>query len=112
MSDPKNSPRLTLGDVLREQSAQRPAATANGPIQWELVREGIRPLHREAVDCGGHNPGYGEICHNKPVWVIEDIDGYYPTCLTHSGQVLNEVLRPKYANDAEFALYFHAYKGE
>jgi hypothetical protein len=112
MSEPTNSARISLYDVLRENSAKRPAASAAGPVQWKLVPEGIKPLPPVAVDCQGSEPDFDSACHNKPVWVIEDAEGYYPTCLTHSGKVLNGLLVSRYSRNAEVSLYFHAYKGE
>ena len=101
----------TLGEALREKAAQRPAARNGSPIQWQLVSEGIRPIPSLAVDCSVHNPGYDHTCYYKPVWVIEDETGYYPTCLRHSGEVLNSRLRA-HPNNIEVAMYFHPYKGE
>lgn len=101
----------SLTEALRENSAKRPAALAENEIQWDLVEGGIRPRRRVAVDCHGSVPGLDNPCYNKPVWVIEDYDGYYPTCLRHSGKVLNNLL-VRYTRDAEVSLYFHAYKGE
>jgi hypothetical protein len=106
-----NSAKLTLGDVLRENASKRPAASTSRGIQWELVLGGIRPLHREPADCLGSEPESDNSCHNRPVWVVETYDGYYPTCLEHSGKVLNRLL-PTHSEDlAETAMYFHPYKG-
>lgn len=111
MSDDKPAihPRSLL-DILRERSAQRPAASSPADTQWELVHDGIRPIPPVAVDCKGSAPEFDDACHNKPVWVIETEDGYHPTCLTHSGRVLNSLLI-KYRHDTEVAMYFHPYKG-
>lgn len=100
----------SLGDVLRENASKRPAFS-RGRIDWELIPEGIKPRHPVAADCAAHNPGHGETCYNKPVWVIETFEGHTPTCLTHSGQVLNSLL-VKYKDSSEVAMYFHPYKGE
>jgi hypothetical protein len=106
----KRYAQKTLGDVFRENAAKRSAASTSA-IQWELVEGGIRPLHPGAVDCTASDPGYGEPCYLAPVWVIETYDGYYPTCLPHSGKVLNMLL--PYPNEAaEVSMYFHPYKGE
>lgn len=106
------SEQKTLGEVLRENAMKRPAAHNGHWIQWRLVEGGIKPLPPVAVDCHGSEPGCGEPCYNSPLWVIEDAEGYYPTCLTHSGKVLNDLLVGKYVSDSEVSLYFHAYKGE
>jgi len=111
MSEQSNIPKLTLGDVLRENASKRPAASIVGPVRWELVPEGIRPRPPVAVDCHGSAPEFDNPCYNKPVWVIEDAEGYYPTCLTHSGKVLNGLLVSRYSRNAEVSLYFHTYKG-
>ena len=99
--------KLTLGEALRENARKRPA---HANTRWTLVEGGIRPTLPIAVDCAGSEPGFDDACHNKPVWVIEDFDGFTPTCLTHSGKVLNSLL-VKY-QDSEVSLYFHPYKGE
>jgi hypothetical protein len=103
------SEQKTLGEVLRENAMKRPAAHSGHWIQWRLVAGGIEPLPPVAVDCLGSDPECGKPCHNRPVWVIEDFDGYHPTCLEHSGKVLNALLQ---GNNAETAMYFHPYKGE
>jgi hypothetical protein len=102
--------RLSLGDVLRERAMKRPAFSTNTPVQWELVPGGIRPFRREAADCHASAPDSGNPCYNKPVWVIEGYDGFFATCLTHSGVVVNSVL-PPVAEAAETELVFHPYKG-
>lgn len=104
--------KMTLGQALRENAMKRPAAHNGHWIQWKLVEGGIQPLPPVAVDCNGSDPGISEPCYNQPVWVIEDAEGYNPTCLEHSGKVLNELLQDKYKDDSEVSLYFHAYKGE
>jgi len=95
--------------IFRENASKRPAAST---AKWALVPGGIRPTLPVLVDCKGSAPAFDDPCHNRPVWVIEDADGYYPTCLTHSGTVLNELLTTKYKENAEVSLYFHPYKGE
>ena len=100
----------SLGEVLREQASKRPAFS-RGRIDWELVPEGIKPQHGELADCRVNELDPDERCYNKPVWVIETFEGHTPTCLTHSGQVLNSLL-VKYKNTSEVAMYFHPYKGE
>lgn len=100
--------RKTLGDVLRENASNRSAAASG---HWRLVTDGIEPAHPVAVDCAGTEHDT-DPCYNKPVWVIEDFDGYTPTCLEHSGKVLNTLLQGKYQGNSEVSLYFHAYKGE
>lgn len=99
----------SLGDALRENAAKR-SAFSREPIEWELVPGGIKPFRPIAADCAAHHPDYDQPCLTKPVWVIEDYDGFTPTCLTHSGEVLNSLLA-KY-KDSEVSLYFHPYKGE
>lgn len=98
--------RKTLTDVLRENASNRSAAASG---HWRLVQGGIEPLHPVAVDCHGSDH-VTDVCYNRPEWVIEDIDGYYPTCLTHSGKVLNRLLE-KHGKPDEVSLYFHPYKG-
>lgn len=98
--------KMSLGETLRENSRKRPAHTNT---RWTLVEGGIRPTLPVAVDCAGTAPEFDAPCYNKPVWVIEDADGFYPTCARHSGKVLNSVLGKHLAS--ETALYFHPYKG-
>lgn len=101
--------RMSLREAIRESATNRPALSS-GPIEWELVPGGIRPLRRAAVDCAASGLDSDNPCHEKPEWVIETIDGYLPTCLTHSGMVLNWLLS-KEENSSEVAMYFHPYKG-
>src|ERR1043165_2142749 len=100
----------SLGEVLREKASERPAFS-RGRIDWELIPEGIKPRRPVAADCAAHDPAYDQPCLTKPVGVIETCEGHTPTCLEHSGQVLNSLL-VKYKDSSEVAMYFHPYKGE
>lgn len=107
MTEPISTPSPTS----KAPDSKRPTTSTSGWIQWVRVPLGLKPHPPVAVDCHGSEPDCGEPCHNRPLWVIEDAEGYYPTCLTHSGKVLNELLVGKYVSDSEVSLYFHAYKG-
>lgn len=107
----KKSPEpKSLGDVLRENASQRPAFSKS-PIEWELVAGGIKPRRPVLVDCAVNAREFDEICNNKPQWVIETYDGHTPTCLEHSGKILNSLLQ-KASDHSEVAMYLHPYKGE
>lgn len=108
MTKPMSVPSRTV----KAPVTRRPVASTSGWTQWVRVPLGLTPHPPVAVDCRGSAPDFGDPCHNRPVWVIEDTEGYYPTCLEHSGKVLNELLQSKYRSDAEVSLYFHAYQGE
>lgn len=109
MTEPKNHAKMSLGDALKENASKRPAFSS-GPIEWELVPGGIRPRLPVAVDCAGSAPEFDNPCYNRPAWVIETAEGHTPTCLTHSGKVLNSLL-VKESHSSEVAMYLHPYKG-
>lgn len=82
-------------------------------VQWTYVDGGLAPTTPIKVDCKATDPGgLRGACYQKPAWVIEDFNGYHPTCRNHIGEVTLSMLGEFSEDDSGLTAVFHRYKGE